>query len=57
LRSPRLSGGATSKPQPQSVAESLVFDRYRNERFVEKVAKTGYIGQLIGALPNEYSSH
>jgi len=32
LRSPRLSGGATFKTQRQLVAESLVFDRCRNER-------------------------
>ena len=35
------------------VAESLVFDRCRNDRFVEKFVKAGYIGQLIGALLNE----
>src|SRR5277367_2314796 len=32
LRSPRLSGGATFETQRQLVAESLVFDRCRNER-------------------------
>jgi hypothetical protein len=35
------------------VAESLVFDRCRNDRFVEKFVKAGYIGQLIGNLLNE----
>ena len=52
-RRPRLSGGATFKTQRQLVAESLVFDRCRNDRFVEKPVKAGYIGQLIGALLNE----
>ena len=49
LRSPRLSCRATFKTQRQLVAESLVFDRCRNDRFVEKFVKAGYIGQLIGA--------
>jgi hypothetical protein len=35
------------------VAESLVFDRCRNDRFVEKFVKVGDIGQLIGTLLNE----
>jgi len=53
LRSPRLSCRATFKTQRQLVAKSLVFDRCRNDRFVEKFVKAGYIGQLIGALLNE----